>query len=175
MDLRYPVGQFDWKRQITPDQRHRFIDQIEEAPARLRAAVEGLSPEQIDTPYRPSGWTVRQVVHHLPDSHLNAYIRFKLALTEQEPAIKTYDQDRWSELVDAKAAPLEPSLKLLESLHKRWVFLLRSLSDADLARTLRHPEWGVVTLENTLAQYAWHSRHHVAHITSLRERMGWHV
>ncbi len=173
MDLRYPIGQFKWPGEITAGQRRRFIDQIEETPARLRAAVKGLSNEQIDTPYRPGGWTVRQVVHHLPDSHLNSYIRFKLALTEEEPLIKPYDQERWAELDDARTAPPETSLALLESLHRRWVLLLRSLTPADFARAFRHPELGVVTLEKNLSLYAWHGRHHVAHITSLRERMGW--
>ncbi len=173
MDLRYPIGKFKWEEEITAEQRRRFIDQIEEAPARLRATVEGLSPEQIDTPYRPGGWTVRQVVHHLPDSHLNAYTRFKLALTEEEPTIKPYDQERWANLEDSRATPIETSLALLESLHRRWVVLLRSLTPADYARTFRHPELGVLTLDKNLSLYAWHGRHHVAHITSLRERMGW--
>jgi len=173
MDLRYPVGKFSIDDQITEGQRERFIDEIEEAPARLRAAVERLSTEQIDTPYRPGGWTVRQVVHHVPDSHLNSYTRFKLALTEEEPTIKPYYEDRWAELDDARTAPLEISLALLESLHRRWVLLLRSLKPADFARTFRHPELGLVTLEKNVALYAWHGRHHVAHITALRERMKW--
>jgi len=132
-----------------------------------------LSTEQLDTPYRPGGWTVRQVVHHLPDSHLNSYIRFRLALTEKEPTIKPYDQERWAELDDAKTAPIEPSLALLEALHQRWIMLLRSLIPADFARTFNHPEMGIVTLDATLRLYEWHGRHHTAHITSLRERMGW--
>jgi uncharacterized damage-inducible protein DinB len=173
MDLRYPVGKFNIDEEITEGQRGRLIDQIAEAPAKLRAAVEGLSTEQIDTPYRPGGWTVRQVVHHVPDSHLNSYTRFKLALTEEEPTIKPYHEDRWAELDDARTAPLEISLALLDSLHERWVLLLRSLKPADFARTFRHPELGVVTLEKNVALYAWHGRHHVAHITSLRERMKW--
>ena len=173
MDLRYPIGPFQWEGGVTADQRRHLIDQIEGTPARLRAAVEGLSAEQLDAPYRPGGWTVRQVVHHLPDSHINGYVRFKLALTEEEPTIKPYDEARWAELVDSRTAGLEISLALLESLHRRWVLLLRSLTPADFARTLRHPEMGVMTLEKTLSLYAWHGRHHVAHITSLRERMGW--
>lgn len=172
-DLRYPVGQFKFDGQLSADQRRLFIDEIAEAPARLRAAVAGLTPEQIETPYRPGGWTVRQVVHHVPDSHLNSYVRFKLSLTEEEPMIKPYDEAAWSELEDVRTAPLETSLTLLDMLHQRWVLLLRSLKDADFARTFRHPEMGLVSLEKNVALYAWHGRHHIAHITSLRERMGW--
>ena len=172
-DLRYPVGQFDMQGTITEGQRRAFISEIAEAPARLRSAIEGLSTEQLDTPYRPDGWTVRQVVHHLPDSHLNSYVRFKLALTEDEPLIRTYDEHRWAQLADGRTAPVEISLPLLESLHRRWVLLLSSLTEADFARSFRHPEWGVVSLDKAAGLYAWHGRHHVAHITSLRERMGW--
>ena len=129
--------------------------------------------QQIDAPYRPDGWTVRQVVHHVPDSHMNAYVRFKLALTEENPVVKPYAEARWAELVDAQTASIETSLVLLESLHHRWVMLLRSLRDGDWARTFQHPELGPMTLEKNLALYAWHGKHHVAHITSLRERMGW--
>ncbi len=173
MDLRYPIGQFKWEDEMTDEKRRRYIRDIEETPAKLRAAVEGLSQEQLDAPYRPGGWTVRQVVHHLPDSHLNAYIRFKLALTEDEPTIKPYDQERWAELADARTAPVETSLVLLESLHYRWVMLLKSLSPADFVRRFRHPELGVLNLDKYLGMYSWHGAHHVAHITSLRERMGW--
>ena len=139
----------------------------------MRDAVEGLSSEQLDTPYRPGGWTVRQVVHHVPDSHMNSYVRFKLALTEDEPTIKPYEQERWAELADARNEPVETSLVLLESLHRRWVSLLKSLKAAELARTFRHPELGVMTLDRNLALYAWHGKHHVAHIKSLRARNGW--
>ena len=173
MDLRYPIGQFKWEEEITEDQRRRFIEEIAETPARLRAAVQGLSTEQIAAPYRPGGWTVGQVVHHLPDSHLNAYVRFKLALTEEEPVIKPYDQERWAELQDSRTTPVETSLTLLESLHQRWVILLRSLAPKDFSRSFRHPELGAVTLDRNLSLYAWHGRHHVAHITSLGKRMGW--
>jgi DinB superfamily len=173
MDLRYPIGPFAFEGPLTDGQRQRFIDQIAEAPAKLCAAVEGLSPQQLDTPYRPGGWTVRQVVHHLPDSHLNSYVRFKLALTEEGPTIKPYYEDRWAELEDARHAPLNISLTLLESLHRRWVMLLRSLAEKDFARTFLHPELGVMSLEKNLSLYAWHGRHHVAHIMSLRERSGW--
>jgi len=172
-DLRYPIGEFSYPGEQTADERRCTIDEIEATPVRLRAAVQGLSPQQLDTPYRPGGWTVRQVVHHVPDSHLNAYTRFKLALTEDEPTIKPYDEGRWAELADVRTAPLGVSFRLLEALHQRWVLLLRSLRPEDLHRTLRHPQQGVMTLEQILCYYAWHGRHHVAHITSLRERMGW--
>lgn len=172
-DVHYPIGQLRYEGEMTEEQRRGAIDAIAESPAKLRAAIEGLSAAQLDTPYRPGGWTVRQVVHHLPDSHLNAYTRVKLAMTEDQPTIKPYDQQRWAELDDARTAPVEISLALLESLHRRWVLLLRSMTGADFARTLLHPEMGIVTLDRILALYAWHGRHHVAHITSLRERMGW--
>jgi len=171
-DLRYPVGKFQRVETLTPAERREHIDAIAETPARLSAAVSGLNPEQLDTPYRPGGWTVRQVAHHLPDSHMNAYTRFKLALTEDVPTIKPYDEARWAELADAKG-PIEPSLSLLENLHKRWVVLLRSITPAEWARRFRHPERGIMTLDEQVALYAWHGRHHVAHITSLRERNGW--
>lgn len=172
-DLRYPIGKFEPVQSLTPDQRRECIDAIAEAPARLASAVAGLTPAQLDTPYRPGGWTVRQLTHHVPESHMNAYTRVKLALTEEEPAIKTYEEARWAELGDVKVTPIETSLALLENLHTRWVLLLRSLSPADCKRTFRHPEWGVGTVDFLIAQYAWHGRHHVAHITSLRERNGW--
>jgi len=173
MDLQYPVGKFKWEGVITDEQRRQLIAQIEQAPAQLRKALAGLTEEQVDTPYRPGGWTVRQVVHHLPDSHMNAYVRFRLALTEDEPTIKPYDQERWATLKDAHTAPAELSLSLLESLHRRFVLLLRSLRAEDFARTFLHPEMGVVTLDKYLGMYAWHGRHHIAHVTSLRDRMGW--
>ena len=173
MDLQYPIGKFQWEGAITNEQSEQLIAQIEQAPAQLRQAVAGLSQEQVNTPYRLNGWTVKQVVHHLPDSHMNTYIRFRLALTEDEPTIKPYDQERWAVLEDARTAPLELSLSLLESLHHRWVILLRSLRAQDFARTFRHPEMGVVSLDKYLALVAWHGRHHIAHITSLRDRMGW--
>lgn len=173
VDLRYPIGPFKLEGEVTPERRSEWIDAIAAAPASLRAAVSGLSDQQLDTPYREGGWTVRQVVHHLPDSHANSYMRFRLALTEANPTIKPYSQQLWADLVDARTAPIEPSLQLLEGMHCRWVILLRSLSPADFARTFLHPENGPMTLDRNLALYAWHGRHHVAHITSLRERMGW--
>jgi len=172
-DLQYPIGKFSFQAPLTEDDRQKCLDDISHAPANLRAAVSGLSEEQLDTPYRPAGWSVRQVVHHVPDSHMNAYVRFKLALTEEEPTIKPYAEDRWAVLADTRTTPIEVSLMLLESLHTRWMRLLGSLAAADWKRTFRHPDLGVMNLEKTLALYAWHGRHHVAHITSLRERSGW--
>ncbi len=172
-DLQYPIGKFQFSGPSTEDQRSQWIAQIADAPGRLRGAVQGLNEEQLNTAYRPGGWTVRQVVHHLPDSHLNAYIRFRLALTEQEPTIKPYEEQLWAQLPDARTAPVDTSLMLLEGLHRRWTLLLESLKPEDWQRTFRHPEMGVVLLERTLGMYAWHGRHHVAHITALRERMRW--
>jgi uncharacterized damage-inducible protein DinB len=172
-DLRYPIGKFSNPGPLSEEQRQALLNDIAHAPANLRAAVKGLSDQQLDTPYRPGGWTVRQVVHHVPDSHLNSYVRFKLALTEDEPTIKPYAEDRWAELADTKATPIEVSLTLLDSLHDRWVRLLRSLTPDDWKRTFRHPDLGAMTLEKTLALYAWHGRHHVAHVTYLRQRSGW--
>jgi DinB superfamily len=172
-DPRYPIGKFTYDSPPNNPQRQELIDDIEHTPAAVRAAVSGLSPQQIETPYREGGWTVRQVVHHLPDSHMNAFIRFKLALTEDEPTIKPYEQQLWADLPDVKATPLETSLVLLEALHLRFVGLLRGLNSQDWKRTFRHPELGVMPLEKNLALYSWHGRHHVAHITELRKKMGW--
>jgi len=174
MDPRYPIGKFNWSGSSTAEERSRFIDEIAAVPQLMRSAAAGLNSSQLDTPYRDGGWTVRQVVHHLPDSHMNSYIRFKLALTEHEPTIKPYNEAVWAELTDARTAPVEPSLNLLEGLHHRWTLLLRSLSGEDVKRKFYHPELGVVTIEQYIALYAWHGKHHVAHITSLRERQGWH-
>jgi uncharacterized damage-inducible protein DinB len=172
-DLRYPVGKFHFPGSVGPEERKTFIAQIAETPDRLRRALAGLSEEHLETPYRPGGWTVRQVVHHLPDSHMNSYVRFKLAVTEDEPTIKAYDEARWAELEDARHASIETSLGLLQALHERWTLFLRSLSPEDFARKLLHPQLGAVTLEQNLALYAWHGRHHVAHVTELRKREGW--
>jgi uncharacterized damage-inducible protein DinB len=171
--LRFPIGKFRYRGAMDDNEKLKSIDEIAEAPARLRTAVKDLSESQLDTPYRPDGWTVRQVVHHVPDSHLNSYVRFKLALTEDEPTIKPYEQARWAELPDTKATPIEISLTLLDSLHDRWVRLLRSRSPEQWKRAVRHPELGTINLENLLALYAWHGKHHVAHITELRKRMSW--
>jgi hypothetical protein len=173
MDLRYPIGEFKFEAPLTDEQRQTCLDTIEQTPARMRAAVAGLVEDQLDTPYRPEGWTVRQVVHHVPESHLNSYLRFKLAITENEPTIKPYFEDRWAQLDDAREAPIELSLDLLDALHRRWIWFLRSLKPEDYQRTFRHPELGIVSLDKNIALYAWHGQHHVAHITSLRERMGW--
>jgi hypothetical protein len=172
-DLRYPIGAFQPVQSLTDIQRTACIAQIAELPARLSAAVTGLTPPQLDTAYRPGGWTVRQLVHHIADSHMNAFTRFKLALTENEPTIKTYEEALWAELADTKMPAIEPSLAIIDNLHRRWVILLRSLGPADWPRKFRHPEWGLATVDFLLAQYSWHGRHHVAHITALRERNGW--
>lgn len=172
-DARFPIGKFTYDGPPSQQQRDRFIDDIERAPVALREAVRGLSPQQIETPYRDGGWTVRQVVHHVPESHMNAYIRFKLALTEDEPTIKPYMEDRWAQLPDAQSTPLEVSLALLDALHDRFVRVLRGIKSEQWERTFRHPELGLVTLERNLALYSWHGRHHVAHITELKRRLGW--
>lgn len=173
-DLRYPVGKFTAPTSTSDSQRAALIDDVARAPAALRAAVAGLTPAQLDTPYRPGGWTVRQVVHHVPDSHINAYLRFKQALSEDTPTIKPYDQDVWVTLPDTPATPVDVSLALLDALHARWVTLLRAMRPSDFERGYEHPEYRrVVPLSEALANYAWHGRHHVAHITSLRERSGW--
>jgi uncharacterized damage-inducible protein DinB len=172
-DPRYPIGKFSFDGALTEDQKLKLLDDVEQTPARLRGALKGLSEQQLDTPYRDGGWTVRQVVHHVPDSHMNAYVRFKLALTEEEPTIRPYMEDRWAELPEAKTAPVDLSLALLESLHKRWNLTLRAIKPEQWKRVLRHPEMGTMSLEKALALYAWHGPHHVAHVTALRERMGW--
>jgi len=172
-DPRYPIGKFTFNGPPDENERRKLIDDIEQAPAALRAAIEGLSPQQIETPYRDGGWTVRQLVHHVPDSHMNAYIRFRMALTEDAPTIKPYMEDRWANLPDVQSVPLEVSLALLDSMHTRWVSLLRSIEPQDWKRTFNHPELGSVPLQKSLGLYAWHGRHHVAHVTELRKKMGW--
>jgi uncharacterized damage-inducible protein DinB len=172
-DPRYPIGKFNGQPAANDAERQKFLRDIEETPSRLKAAVQGLSPQQLDTPYRDGGWTVRQLAHHVPDSHINAYIRFKLALTEDQPTIKPYREERWAELADTKGTPVEVSLGILDLVHQRWMVLLRSLQPEDWKRTMNHPEAGVMTLDKTLALYSWHGRHHVAHVAALRDRMGW--
>jgi hypothetical protein len=174
-DLRYPVGRFTRpNKALSADERSDAIDAIAATPGAMRAAVKGLNDAQLDTPYRPDGWTVRQVVHHVPDSHMNAYVRIKLALTEDVPTIKPYDESKWAELVDGKSKLIEQSLTLFDALHSRWVFLLRRLKPSDFARTYNHPEWDTpMSLDDAVAMYAWHGKHHVAHITALRKRKNW--
>jgi hypothetical protein len=173
-DLRFPVGKFTRPTALSSSERGDAIEAIAQAPAALRAAVQGLTDAQLDTPYRPEGWTVRQVVHHVPDSHMNAYVRFKLALTEDVPTIKPYDEAKWAELDDGKSKLVEQSLTLLDALHSRWVFLLRRMQPSDFARKVNHPEWDApLSLDVLLALYAWHGKHHVAHVTELRRRMKW--
>lgn len=174
LDPRYPIGRLETVgRPLSPEERTRRIDLIEAHPERMRAAVEGLTDEQLDTPYRDGGWTVRQVVHHVVDSHLNAYVRFKLAVTEDAPTIGTYEEKEWAELPDAKDAPVEGSLEILEALHRRWVSFLRALEPEDFRRPVRHPEIGELTVDVLLEIYGWHGPHHEAHVTTLRAREGW--
>lgn len=171
-DLRYPIGPDTVPATTTAAERAARVDAIAALPAQLRTAVAGLSDAQLDTPYRPDGWRVRQVVHHIADSHANAYIRHKMCLTESDPTIKPYAEGPWAELADM-TLPIGVSLTLVDSLHARWTTVLRSLDPADFARTFQHPERGSQTLDVSLASYVWHGRHHVAHITALRARMGW--
>ena len=173
MDPRYPIGKFEMPAEVTPSKRAEAIREIASAPEKIRAAVKGLNDTQLDTPYREDGWTVRQVVHHLADSHMNAYVRWRLALTEMEPTIKPYEESAWAKLEDAAHAPVEASLRLLEGLHERWTSLLHSVKQQEFARTFRHPEHGVRTLDWMLFLYAWHGKHHTAHITELRKQKGW--
>ena len=170
--LAYPIGKHNLAAPFSVADRRAAVADMTTLPARLRAAVQDLSDQQLDTPYRPEGWTVRQVAHHLPDSHLNAYTRFKLALTEDVPLIKTYEEHLWAELPDSRL-PVEPSLRLLDSLHVRWTALLRDLTEDQWQRRLRHPELGDITLHAYAGLYAWHGRHHLAHIKRLRERERW--
>ena len=171
-DLRYPIGEFKLPSLITAASRTSAIDAIATLPQHMRDAVRGLSESQLDTPYRPGGWTVRQVVHHVPDSHLNAYVRVKLAITEDNPTIKPYDQDAFAQLPDQRL-PIDVSLALLDALHARWTAVLRALTPDQFIRPLVHPEIGAITVDYLVQSYGWHSRHHVAHITCLREREGW--
>ena len=171
-DLRYPIGPADKSTPLSSGERAQRIDAIGATPSLLRQAVAGLSDDQLDTPYRPGGWTVRQTVHHVADSHINAFVRFRLGLTEENPTIKPYDEKAWSELPDMQL-PIEVSLRLLDGLHERWVHMLRAQPSAAFERRIFHPENGPMTLDAVLSMYAWHGRHHTAHITSLRERQGW--
>jgi uncharacterized damage-inducible protein DinB len=161
---RFPIGPFSPRPELTEEDRERLIEELSAFPGIFRTAVGGLSDEELETPYREGGWTLRQVVHHVPDSHLQGYVRFKLAMTESVPEIRTYQQAPWGETADARTAPVEYSIEILEALHKRWAFFLRSLSAEDFARTYRHPEMGELTLEKTLQLYVWHGKHHLAHL-----------
>jgi uncharacterized damage-inducible protein DinB len=172
-DPRFPIGKPVLKEVLSSAERQEAIAAIAGTPAALRAAVAGLDDQKLDTPYRDGGWTVRQVIHHVPDSHMNAFIRFKLGLTEDEPAIKPYAEALWAELADARETPVDVSLTLLETLHQRWDIVLRAMRPEDFQRTLSHPEKGRLTLDQMLGLYSWHGRHHVAHVTALREKMGW--
>lgn len=172
-DLRFPIGPFTATTPFSPARRAAALRTLTELPARLRLACAGLTDHQLDQPYRQGGWSVRQVVHHLADSHINSYLRCKFALSETHPTIKPYPEQIWAEMLDAKTAPVTMSLDLLDALHARWVMLLTSLPEAAFARTLLHPERGTMTLDDLLDLYDWHSRHHTAHITTLRARHGW--
>jgi uncharacterized damage-inducible protein DinB len=173
-DLRYPIGKFEWDAKVSEADYPRLIAEIAGAPGALRSAVAGLSRDQLETRYRPGGWTVKQLVHHIPDSHLNAYTRFKLTLTEDQPTVKPYDEAKWAELPDSQRVPIDVSLDLLEALHQRWVALLRAMDPADFNRAVVHPEHNrVMTLAQLLGLYAWHGRHHVSHVLELRKRQGW--
>lgn len=172
-DPRYPIGKHQKPAHVSAVQREEYVRDIDALPRNLQAAIRGLDAAKLDTPYRDGGWTVRQVVHHIADSHMNAFTRFKLALTEQEPVIKPYNEKEWAELPDSKSSPVELSLAILEGLHTRWVTTIRAQAEEKFSRTFRHPERGIMSLNELLALYAWHCRHHVAHIVRLRERMGW--
>jgi len=173
IDPRYPVGKFSPPQGAVPaDQRAQMLNQVAEAPAKLRSAIRGLNETQLDTPYRDGGWTSRQVVHHVADSHMNAFIRFKLGLTEDNPTISPYPEHLWANLADQEL-PTDVSLPIIDNVHERWVAVLRSMKETDWARTFNHPEIGVQRLDRALALYAWHGRHHVAHITALRAQKGW--
>ncbi|HYT68613.1 MAG TPA: putative metal-dependent hydrolase [Vicinamibacterales bacterium] len=172
-DPRFPTGPFKFDPDVTPEKRTKAIAAIRETPAALRAAIRGLTDAQIETPYRDGGWTVRQVVHHVPESHMNAFVRFKLALTEYNPTIRPYKEDLWVRLGDVPRTPIETSLVLLDVLHQRWVTLLETMKEIDFERPLVHPDIGQITLDRLLQTYAWHGAHHVAHITTLRSVKGW--
>lgn len=170
--LKYPIGKFVKPDSLTVAQRASMIEDLAEVPAKLRNAVEGLSDEQLDTPYRPGGWTVRQVVHHVADASLNQFTRFKLALTENNPTIKAFEEELWAEMVDSKL-PIASSLALLDGLYVRWDAIVRAMSSGDFAKAFVHPVLGPMSLNTAFAMYVWHGKHHIAHVTSLRERMGW--
>lgn len=171
--LRYPIGKPNLRSGLSPEERAGMIDEIERFPSRLRNTVENFTDEQLDTPYRNGGWTVRQVVHHVPDSHLNGYVRFKLAVTEEVPTVRAYEEQIWAELPEARTGDIELSLPILESLHQRWVAFLRNLGPDHFARTLKYSDGRVMTVDELLCIYSWHGAHHLAHITGLMQRLGW--
>ncbi|MEO5906871.1 MAG: YfiT family bacillithiol transferase [Saprospiraceae bacterium] len=174
-NLKYPIGRFIWPKEVSDEDVHHAIQTIKSFPGKMTGTVEKLEKGQIDTPYRPEGWTVRQLVHHVADSHINPYVRFKLALTEDNPTIKPYDQTRWAALLDSQVVNPDISLSLITNIHTRWVIIMESMSDADWDRSFVHPEYKVTqSLRQVLMMYSWHCDHHLAHITSLIERMGWH-
>ena len=172
-DARYPIGRYAHEGPVSDEQLRAWIGEIAALPAQIRGAARGLNEAQLDTPYRPDGWTLRQVIHHVPDSHANAYVRFKWALTEDTPRIKAYDEGAWAELGDTQVAPVETSLDLLSALHARWVALMSTMSPEDWDRSLVHPVGGPMVLRWMAGMYAWHGRHHLAHLTVTRERHGW--
>jgi hypothetical protein len=172
-DVRYPVGVCEWPSEVSVEERQRHLRDIAELPVKLREAVAGTAPQHLDIPYREGGWTIRQMVHHIPDSHMNSYVRFKLALTEDQPTIKPYDEALWAEMSEARSAPIEISLALADALHRRWSLMLGNMTEEDFERTIRHPEIGVLKLKSMVAGYGWHCRHHVAQIAATRKRTGW--
>lgn len=172
-DLRYPVGPCEWPADVSAEEKRRNLRDIAELPGKLRGAVAGLAPQHLDIPYREGGWTIRQIVHHIPDSHMNSYVRFKLALTEEQPTIKPYDEKLWAEIPEARTAPIEISLDMVDALHRRWSLMLDNMTDAGFERSIMHPEIGALKLKSMVAGYGWHCRHHVAQIVATRRRMGW--
>lgn len=173
VDLRYPVGKWEKKGPLTHDEREKFIESVAATPERFKKAVTGLNDNQLNTPYRPGGWTVRQTIHHVADSHMNAFIRMRLGVTEVEPTVKPYDEKMWAELIDSRTAPVDDSLTIIDSVHHRWVMMMRGMREIDFMRSIVHPENGKMTLDDVLALYEWHGRHHSGHITALRQRAGW--
>jgi len=171
--LRYPIGKPQLRAPLSPEDRVVMINEMERFPSRLRNTVEQMSDQQLDTPYRDGGWTVRQVIHHVPDSHMNGYIRFKLAVTEDVPTVRGYEEQVWAELTEARTGDIELSLPILESLHQRWVAFLRFLEPGDFARTLKYSDGRTMTVDELLCIYSWHGAHHLAHITALMQRQGW--
>jgi len=172
--LKYPIGQFELPATITKDILSQWIAAISSFPTRLKNEVNHLTDEQLDTQYRPEGWTIRQVIHHCADSHMNSLIRFKLALTEDQPTIKPYYEERWAELLDSKNMPIAPSLKMLEGIHERWTILLNHLTEEQNERIFIHPEHGKkFRIDENIGVYAWHGNHHLAHITETKKRNNW--